>query len=66
MQPVLHCLALGFCIGGNANFKICVGGNANFGIYRYQNVGIANAKFRIGGLSQHKDPMQIFFRRSGI
>ena len=52
--------------GGNTNFKICVGGSANFSIFRYQHVGIANAKFLVGGLSQRKDPPQVFLRRSGI
>ena len=35
---------------GNTNFKIGVGGNANFSVCRYEYVGIANAKFRVGGL----------------
>ena len=52
--PIFHLLALGVgvggnanfsvCIGGNANFSVCVGGNANFSIFRYQHVGIPNAK----------------------
>ena len=39
-------------VGGNTNFRICVGGNTNFRVcvgsarlYRYQHVGIPNAKF---------------------
>ena len=39
----------GFCDGGNANFKIRVGDKANFSVFRYQHVGIPNAKFRVGG-----------------
>ena len=47
---------LGFWFGGNANFNIrvggnansiiCVGGNANFSVFRYQHVGIPNARTR--------------------
>ena len=29
-------------------------------------VGIFNAKFRVGGLSQLEDPTQVFLRHSGI
>ena len=39
-QPIFHCLALGFCVGGNAYFMFCVGGNANFSAFGYQHVGI--------------------------
>ena len=39
-----HLLALG----------VGVGSNANFSIFRYQHVGIANADFRVGGLTQHE------------
>ena len=43
------------CVGvrvrGYANFLICVAGNA---------------KFRVGGLSQRKNPTQMFLHRSGI
>ena len=28
MQPIFYWLALGFCVGGNANFMFRVGGNA--------------------------------------
>ena len=59
MQPIFHWLTLGFCVGGNANFMLRIGGNANFSVFRYQHVGIPNAKFRIGGLSQCKDPTQV-------
>ena len=50
-QPIFHWLALGFCVGGNANFMFRVRGNANFSVFRYQHVGISNTKFRCGGLS---------------
>ena len=30
---------------GNANFMFCVGGDANLGVFRYQHVGIPQAKF---------------------
>ena len=43
-QPIFHWLALGFCVGGNANFIFRVGGNANFSVFRYKLVGISNAK----------------------
>ena len=46
-------------VGGNAKIKICVVGNANFNVFRYQHVGIPNAKLHVGGLSQHKDPTQM-------
>ena len=55
-QPIFHWLALEFCIGGNANCTFRIGGNANFSVFRYQHVGIPNAKFRVGGLRQCKDP----------
>ena len=35
---------LGFRVGGNANFKIRVGANANISVFRYQHVGIGEAK----------------------
>ena len=44
MQPIFHWLALGFCIGGNANFRFGVGGNTNFRVFRSQHVGVSNAK----------------------
>ena len=31
-------------VGGNANFMFRIGGNANFSVFRYQHVGISNAK----------------------
>ena len=43
-QPIFHWLALGFCVGGNANLIFCVGGAANFSVFRYQHVGISNTK----------------------
>ena len=61
-QSIFHWLALGFCVGGNANFMFCVGGYANFSILRYQHVSIPNAKFRAGGLSHREDPTQVFLR----
>ena len=64
-QPIFHWLALGFCIGGNINFMFRVGGNANLSVFRYQHVGIPNAKFHIGVLGQCKDPTQVFLGRSG-
>ena len=66
LQPIFHWLALGFCVGANTNLKICIGGNTNYSVFRYQHVGISNAKFRVRGLSQRKDPTQMFLRRSGI
>ena len=65
-QPIFHWLTLGFCVGGKANFMSRVGGNANFSVFRYQHVGIPNEKFCVGGLSQRKDPTQVFLRCSGI
>ena len=35
---------MGVGVGGNANFSIRVGGNGNFSVFRYQHVGIGNAK----------------------
>ena len=50
-------------LGGNANLETCGWGNANFSVFRYQYVGIPNAKFRIGGLKSifHGDPTQPLF-----
>ena len=39
---ILHWLAMGVCVGGNAYFMFRVGGYANFSVFRYQHVGIAN------------------------
>ena len=48
-QFIFHWLALGFCIGGNANFMFCIGGNANLDNFKYQHVGIPNANlWRLG------------------
>ena len=44
MQPIFHRLALVVHIGGNVNFRFGVGGNTNFSVFRYQHVGIPNAK----------------------
>ena len=57
---------LGFCIGASTSFETRVWGNTNFSIFRYQHVGIPNAKFSLGGLSQCTEPTQMFLRRSGI
>ena len=57
MQTIFHWLALGVCLGGNANFMFRVGGNANFSVFRYQHVGIPN---RVGGLDQRKAPTREF------
>ena len=46
-------LALGFCIGGNANFMFLIGGNTNFSIFRYQHVGIPIAKLWCWGSKAH-------------
>ena len=51
-------LTLGFCVGGNANFRFGVGGNANFRIFRYQHVGIPNTNSGVGGLDQRNAPSQ--------
>ena len=45
MPPIFHLLVLGVGFVGNANFSVSVGGNANFSIFRYQHVGIFDAKF---------------------
>ena len=64
--------ARNLCLGTNATYipLTCVGvsrwGNTNFGVFRYQHVGIPNAKFRFGGLSHCKEPTQMFLRHSGI
>ena len=55
-QPIFHCLALGFCVGGNANFSV----------FRYQHVGNGNANFCVGGLAQHEAPKPVVLCRSGI
>ena len=55
-QPIFHWLALGFCVGGNANYMFRVGGNANFSVFRYQHVGIGNAKSSRRGCYPTPDP----------
>ena len=43
-QPILQWLPFGFCVWNNIDFIFCIGGNPNFNVYRYQHVGISNAK----------------------
>ena len=43
-QPLFYWLALGFCVGGNANFMFRVGDSANISVFRYQHVTIPNSK----------------------
>ena len=57
---------VGVYVGGNVNFSVRVGGYAHFSVFRYQHVGIPNAKFRVGGLTQHADLTQMFSRCSGM
>ena len=54
--PLFHLLALGVGIGGNVNFSCCVGGNANFIVFRYQHVGIPNAKLGCWGSKPTRGP----------
>ena len=49
-------ISLGFCVGGNANLMFYVGGNASFSDFRYQHVGIPNAKFSRWGCYPTPDP----------
>ena len=66
-QPIFHWLALGFCVGGNANFMFRVGGvrqilaflDTNMLVSPTQNCGA-------GSVSQRRDPTQMVLRRSGI
>ena len=51
---------LGFHVGGNANFKICLRAKANFSVFRYQHVGIPNAKFHVGGPPTHGPNANVF------
>ena len=54
MGPIFHMYMLPVCVGGNANFSVRVGGNANFSVraegnanfwvFKYQHVGMPNAK----------------------
>ena len=39
---------------GPANFMFHVWGKANFSVFRYQHVGIHNAKFRVGNIAQRE------------
>ena len=48
-QTIFHGLALGVCVGGNSNFMFCVGGYTNLSVFRYQHVGIGNAKLWLWG-----------------
>ena len=51
-QPIFHGLAFGFGIGGNTKFRFGVRGNSNFRVFRYQHVGVGNAKWLRRGLTQ--------------
>ena len=44
MRPIFRLFALGVCVGVNASFSIRIGGNANLSVFKYQHVGIPNAK----------------------
>ena len=67
-QPIFHWLALGFCVGSNANFMFRVGGNTNFifSVFRYQHVGIPNANLLPWGSQPTKDPTRMVLSRTGI
>ena len=45
MLLIFHWLMLGFCVGGNTNLIFRIGGNVNFSVFKYQHVGIPNAKW---------------------
>ena len=57
---------LGFCVGGNTNLIFRVGGNANFSVFRYQHVGIPNAKLWRWGTKPMPGPNANGLRHSGI
>ena len=61
-QPIFHWLASGFCVGGNTNFMFCIGGNSNFSIFRYQHVGIPNAKLWPWGSKPTQGPNAVEYR----
>ena len=41
---------------GNTNFRFGIGGNANFSVFRYQHVGIPNAKLWRWGSKPKRGP----------
>ena len=43
-------------VGSNANLSVHVGGNANFSVFRYQHVGIPNAKLWRWGSKPKRGP----------
>ena len=49
-------LALRVGVGVNANVSVPVGGEANFGVFRYQHVGIPNAKLWRSGSKPMRGP----------
>ena len=53
---IFHLLAFGVGMGGNTNFSIRVGGNAQFTVFRYQHVGIPNAKLWCWGSKATQGP----------
>ena len=61
-RPIFHLCALGVCVGGNANFSVRVGGYANFSVFRYQHVGIPNAKLLCWGNCPTRRPNTSVFR----
>ena len=65
-QPIFHWLVLGFCIDGIANFMFRVGGTPNFSVFRYQHVGIPNAKLWRWGSKPVRGPNANGLRCSGI
>ena len=49
-----------YSIGLHWDLGLGVAQTLRFSVFRYQHVGIPNAKFRVGGLSQRKDPTCVF------
>ena len=65
-RPIFHLFTLGVCIGGNTNFSVCVGGSANVSAFRYQHLGIPNAKLSLWGYCPTDGPTRVFSRCSEI
>ena len=45
--PIFQLPALRVAVWGNANFSFHAGGKANFSVFRYEHVGIPNAKLGV-------------------
>ena len=62
-QPIFHLLALGFAMLHVGSVRLCAGSAR---VFRFQHVGIPNAKSSLNNIKHGADPMQVVLCCSGI